>query len=201
MIAVKNLPDPIFRYGLFYSSKISLKHSSSIKLKQSLINRETLPIFMLLIIITALVSSAWYFQKQIDNAHEQANNLQIQLNELQNPIYNLTIENVSTDSWGIFVGLTLGKTFNITIRNNGDRDVGGLTTKFNFLDNGNLTNSSDFGVGVAYPQQLGVLHPNESIVIIAVVMTNWDNPRAGKSLVIDLMLDQTVLDEYIISLA
>lgn len=155
--------------------------------------REIFPIFLLSIIIIALVSTIGYFQTQIDN-------LEAQLNSLQNPIYNVSIANVSAGSWWNPVGMTLMKTFYITIKNNGDSDIGGLTFKSEILDNGTVSNSGEFSAETNSPQ-LGILHANESWVINMDVFTSYSISRAGKSVVVTLMLDEAVLDECTLNLS
>lgn len=166
-----------------------------------ILHREIFPIFLLLIIIIALVGSIVYFQKQTDNAREHASNLESQLNNLQNPTYNVTIANVSAGSWGNPVGMALGKQFYFTIRNNGETDIGGLMTEFVILDNGNVSNSDEFEVRMYSPEQFGIIHAHESTVISVDVMTSYSVSRAGKSLVVTLMLDTIVLDERTLNLA
>ena len=163
--------------------------------------KEILPFLLLLIVIIALACSIGYFQKQIDDARKQSINLEAQLSDLQNPTYNVTIANVSSTSWGNPVGMALDKSFYITIKNNGDRDVGGLITEFKILADGNVTNNDDFEVILSSPSQFGVLHVQESKVISVWILTSYDVSRAGKSLAVTLMLDEVVLDECELSLA
>lgn len=162
--------------------------------------KEILP-FLLLIVIIALACSIGYFQKQIDDANKQSINLEAQLSDLQNPTYNVTIANVSSTSWGNPAGMALDKTFYLTIKNNGDRDVGGLITEFKILADGNVTNNDDFEVMLFSPMQFGVLHVQESKVVSVGILTSYDVSRAGKSLAVTLMLDEVVLDECELSLA
>jgi len=163
--------------------------------------KEILPFFLLLIVIIALACSMWYFQKQIGDANKQSINLEAQLSDLQNPTYNVTIANVSSASWGNPAGMALDKTFYITIKNNGDRDVGGLMIEFKILADGNVTNNDEFQVIIFSPMQFGVLHVQESKVVSVGILTSYDVSRAGKSLAVTLMLDEFVLDECELSLA
>jgi hypothetical protein len=163
--------------------------------------REILPIFLLSIVIIALIGTIGYFQTQTDNAHKQASNLEVQLNSLQNPTYNVTIANVSAaDSWSPIVGLTLEKTFYITIKNNGDTDIGVLTTKTEVFDNGNVTNSGELFTDTITPPQLSFLHANESALIYVDVYANLGVSLDGKNVVFTLILDTTVLDKCTLNL-
>jgi hypothetical protein len=163
--------------------------------------KEIFPFIILLIVIIALVCSIWSFQRQIDDARERASNLEAQLSDLQNPIYNVTITNVTSTNWYFPAGMAYSKGFGITIKNLGDRDVGGLTIEFKILANGNVTDNDDFSVSLYSPKQLGVLHIQESRVIEVDVLTNFSVSRAGKSLVVTLMLDGVVMDECELPLA
>jgi hypothetical protein len=167
----------------------SLKNERSVSLK------EIFPFFLLVIIIIALVCSLWSFQRQIDDARVQASDLEAQLSNLQNPIYNVTITNVTSTDWFFPAGMAYAKGFGITIKNLGDRDVGGLTIEFKILTNGNITDNDSFSVLLDSPAQLGVLHVQESKVIKVGVLTGFSVSRAGKSLVVTFMLDGAVMDE------
>jgi hypothetical protein len=173
----------------------SLKNERSVTLK------ETFPFFLLVIVIIALVCSLWSFQRQIDDAREQASDLEAQLSNLQNPMYNVTITNVTSTDWFFPAGMAYGKGFGITIKNLGDRDVGGLTIEFKILTNGDVTDDDHFSVWLGSPKQLGVLHVQESKVIGVEVLTNFSVSRAGKSLVVTFMLDGAVMDECTLDLS
>jgi hypothetical protein len=184
--------------------------------------KEKVFFLLLLIVAAAMVYSIWSFQGQLNDAKEQTfelqnqlayyenltstlqaqvNNLEAQLSDLQNPIYNVTIIDVSSTSWGNPVGMALLRVFSITIKNIGDRAVGGLTTEFKILADGNITDNDDFEITLTHPEQLGVLHVQESTVIKVEVMSSYYVSFAGKSLVVTLMLDKTVLDERTLSLS
>jgi hypothetical protein len=172
--------------------------------------------FLLLIVTVALVYSIWSFQRQLNDAQKltvdlqnqlayyengtgtlqtQVESLEARLNELKNPIYNVTITDVSSSGWVNPVGMALSKQFYITIKNIGDRDVGGLTTEFKILADGNVTDNDDFEITIMSPMQLGVLHIQESMVITVDVLSSYYVSFVGKSLVVTLMLDKSVLDE------
>jgi hypothetical protein len=169
--------------------------------ERSVMRKEMFPFFLLLIVIIVLVCSIWSFQRQIDDARERASNLEAQLSDLQNPTYNVTITNVTSTNWYFPAGMAYSKRFDITIKNIGDRDFGGLTIEFKILTNGNVTENEDFSVSLVSPKQLGVLHVQESTAIGVGVLTNFSVSRAGKSLVVTLMLDGVVMDECELSLA
>lgn len=184
--------------------------------------KEIFLFFLLLIVTVALVYSIWSFQRQLSDAQKQTfdlqnqlayyenltgtlqtqvSNLEAQLSDLQNPIYNVTITDVSSTSWGNLGGMALLKQFSIIVKNIGVRDVGGLTAEFKILADGNVTDNDDFEISMTYPEQLGVLRVQESMVIKVDVLSSYYVSFAGKSLVVTLMLDKTVLDERTLSLS
>jgi hypothetical protein len=138
--------------------------------------------------LTDIKNSTITSQRQVDD-------LKTQLNSLQNPIYNVTIENITSTAWGVLGGLTVDKGFSITIKNTGVRDVGGLTFEFNILDNGTVWKSQDYEVGLTGPLQLGVLHVQESVVINARILSSVGVSFGGKTFEIIMLLDNTILDE------
>jgi cell division protein FtsL len=188
----------------------------TLKQVRSVVRKEIFLFFLLLIVIVALAYSVWSFQRQLSDAQKQTfdlqnqltyyenltdtlqtqvSNLQAQLNDLKNPIYNVTIANISSTSWGNPVGMTRLKQFSITVKNIGVRDVGGLTAEFKILADGYVTDNDDFEVTLVDPQQVGVLNVQESMVMKVDVLSSFYVSFAGKSLVVTLMLDKTVLDE------
>ncbi len=175
---------------------------------------------MLLIVISTLVYSNWIFQRQLSDSQDQifdlqeqityydnltdtiqtqVSNLEAKLYDLQNPKYNVTITNVSSTSWMNLVGMSLSKEFYVTIKNLGDRDIGGLTIDFKILTNGKVADQDGFDVSLASPM-LGVLNPQESKVITVWVNTGYSVSTSGKSIAVTLMLDKTVLDTQTLSL-
>jgi hypothetical protein len=175
--------------------------------------KEIVP-FLLLIVIVALVYSIWLFQNQTINAQKQTvdlqnqlayyenltdtletrvSNLESQLRDLQNPIYNVTIATVSSTPWSPLVGVTMDKLIYITVKNIGVRDIGGFTIEFKTLSDGNVSDCCE--ISMIEPEQVGVLHVQESIVLTAQALSNVGVSFAGKSVVITLMLDKAVLDE------
>ena len=183
--------------------------------------KEIVP-FLILIVIVALVYSAlvysiWLFQNQTSDAQKQTvdlqnqlsyyenltttlrtrmSNLEAQLRDLQNPVYptyNVTIANVSSTPWSPMVGLAVDKLIFITVKNIGVRDIGGFTIEFKTISNDNVTDRCE--ISMIEPRQIGVLHVQESIVLTAHALSNVGVSFAGKSVVITLMLDETVLDE------
>ena len=184
-------------------------------------HKEIVP-FLLIIIIIALVSSIWVIQTKINYAQKQSvdlqnqltyyenstntlqtkvSNLKTQIHELQNPIYNVTIENITSEPWYVPVGVAMFKDFSITIKNVGVRDVEGLTFKFEVLSNGTVWDNQNYEVGMTSPQQFGVLHVQESKVVVAEIRSSLDVSFAGKSFVVMVMLDKTVLDVQTVTLS
>jgi len=182
--------------------------------------RKEIVLFLPLIVMIALVYSIWSFQVQITEAQKQTlglqnqlayyensintlqtrvSNLESQLHDLQNPIYNATIANVSSTPWTPIVGVAMDKLIYITVKNIGVRDIGGFTVEFKTLSDGNATDCCE--ISMIEPEQIGVLHVQESIVLTAQALSNVDASFAGKSLVITLMLDKTVLDERTLPLS
>jgi hypothetical protein len=178
--------------------------------------RKEIAQFLLLIVIVALAYSMWNFQVQTTEAQKQTTDLQNQLTDyensthtlqtqvndleaqllgLQNPTFNVTIEDISSEPWFVPVGVAMFKEISVTIRNVGVRDVGGLTFEFKILANGTVWDSGSYEVGMAAPDQLGVLHVQESAVIKAEIRSSLGVSFAGKTFVVTVMLDKTVLDE------
>ena len=184
--------------------------------------RKEIAAILLSIAIVALVYSMWLFQNQTSDAQKQTVDLQNQLSyyenstntlqthvsnlvaqfhELQNPIYNVTIESVISEPWWNPVGITMLKEFSITVKNIGVDDVGGLTFEFKILADGNVWDSQNYRIVMTAPEQLGVLHVQEYTVIKAEIHSGIGVSFAGKSVVITLMLDETVLDESTVPLS
>jgi hypothetical protein len=166
-------------------------------------HKRTIPI-LLLIVIIALASSVWFFQaritedrKQTWTLQAQVNNLEAQVNNLQHPVYNVTIENVTSGSWFVPVGMALFKEIYATVKNVGVNDVGGLTFEFKILSNGTVWESDYYEIGLGAPDQLGVLHVQESTVIRAEIRSSIGVgfEVADKTFVVTVLLDNTVLDE------
>ena len=180
--------------------------------------RKEIVTFLLLIVIFSLVYPVWLFQTQITDAQKQAlslqnqlaeyenstrtlqtrvSNLEAQLRELQNPVYstyNVTIVYVSSTPWTPVVGVTMGKRIYITIKNVGVSDIGGLTIDFK-------THPDNSKISLVEPEQIGVLHVQESIILTAEAFGNVGVEFSGSSLVVTLMLDETVLDEHTLPLS
>jgi len=178
--------------------------------------REKILSSLLLIAIAALAYTAIFFQtalhdaqnqitdgeKQLEHYKNSTSSIQKevdilinQLTNLKNPVYNVTIESITSTGWGTLVGLEVDNGFYITIKNTGIKDVGGLTFKFNVLDNGTIWESQAFSVGLISPLQLGVLHVQESAVIVARLESHVGVSFGGKALQVIVMYDETVLDE------
>lgn len=185
-------------------------------------HKKLLPSLLLLIILIVLAYSICNFQTQMTDAQKQAvdlqneltfyenstntlqqrvNNLEAQLHDLQNPMYNVTIENISSTGWYVPGGVAVEDSFFITVKNTGVRDVGGLTFEFKILDNGTVWDSQVYEVDMIAPQQLGVLHVQESAVITARIMSSVGVSFGGKTFVVTVMLDKTVLDERTLTLS
>jgi hypothetical protein len=184
-------------------------------------NNKIVPALLLIAIIT-LASSLVFFQTELNAAQNQASNLEGQLEQnqkstgsmqkevdnlgaqlysLQNPIYNVTIENITQTGWMALVCVTVEDGFYVTIKNTGVRDVGGLTFEFNILDsNGSVWNSTDYGLNFMGPEQLGVLHVQESVVIQASLTCQIGVSFEGKSLQVIVLYDETVLDQTVFAL-
>lgn len=179
-----------------------------------MVRKEIVP--LLFIVIIALVYPIWSFQTQITNNQKQAaelqnqlinyenstnalqtrvNALEAQLNGIQNPTSNVTIENITSSSWYVPVGVAMFKTIFVTVKNIGTNDVGGLIAEFTILENGTVWNNDYYEVVMTAPSQLGVLHAQESTVIQAEIRSSIGVSFAGKTLAVTLILDKTVLDE------
>ncbi|MGE5638359.1 MAG: hypothetical protein ACM3WQ_06600 [Chloroflexota bacterium] len=188
----------------------------------TIMRKEIAPIF-LLIIIFALAYFMWNFQVQTIEAQKQTtdlqnqltyyenssrtlqtqvNDLEAQLHDLQNPMYNVTIENISSDPWYVPVGVAMFKQISATIKNVGVRDVGGLTFEGKILANGTVWNNEYYQVVMGTsPNQIGVLHVGESIVVEAEIRSSLGVSFAGKTFAITVMFDGTVLSEGALSLS
>jgi hypothetical protein len=174
--------------------------------------------FLFLTAVIALASSVGFFQALITDAQKQAdalqtqleyyenstsvlqvqvNNLEAQVNDLQHPVFNVTIESVTSEPWFVPVGMALFKELYITIKNIGVNDVGGLTFEFKILTNGTVWESEYYEIALAAPDQLGVLHVQESTIIRAEIQSSIGAglETADKTFVVAVMLDNNVLDE------
>ena len=180
--------------------------------------RKGIVTFLLLIVIFSLVYPVWLFQTQITDAQKQTlslqnqlaeyenstdtlqtrvSNLEAQLRDLQNqasPTYNVTITGVTSTPWVPLVCLSLEMGITIIIKNTGIRDVGGITVEFK------PPSDNSCKISLTEPEQIGVLHVQESIVLTAQAFTIVGTSFAGKSFVIKVMLDETVLDEHTVPL-
>jgi hypothetical protein len=171
---------------------------------------------LLLIIIVALACTLMLFQTDLNKTQNEANDLEKelvalenststnqkavdglknQLFTLQNPVYNVTIENITSTGWGVLGGVTVDNSFQITLKNTGVKDVGGLTFKFNILNNDTVWESQDYSVSLISPMQLGVLHVQESTVVTAQILSHVGVSFEGKIFQVTVLYDETVLDE------
>ena len=75
------------------------------------------------------------------------------------------------------------------------KDVGGLTFKFNMLNNDTVWESQDYSVSLISPMQLGVLHVQESTVVTAQILSHVGVSFEGKIFQVTVLYDETVLDE------
>jgi len=113
----------------------------------------------------------------------------------------VTIENITSEPWYVPVGVAMFKDFSVTVKNVGVRDVEGLTFKFEVLSNGTVWDNQNYEVDMTSPQQFGVLHVQESKVVVAEIRSSLDVSFAGKSFVVTIMLDKTVLDVQTVPLS
>jgi hypothetical protein len=135
-------------------------------------------------------------QNLTDKLQNQINNLQTQLNNSQAPAYNVTVTAITWGSWTNPVGVGFAKTFNVTIKNVGTANIGGITSAFKIVTEGRDV-SDKFEISIYEPQQMGVLHIQESGTITAIVTTALNVPvdLSKSDFVATIMLDEVVLDE------
>jgi hypothetical protein len=178
--------------------------------------RKAIAPFLLLIVIAALACTMQNFQMQTAEAQTnaihlqnqllisenssralqaQVDSLEAQLLSLQNPTYNVTITDISSEPWYVPVGVAMFKQISITVKNIGVRDVGGVTFEFRLLEDGRVWNSESYEIAMIAPDQLGILHVGESIIVKAEIRSGLNVSFAGKTSAVTVMLDNTVLSE------
>jgi hypothetical protein len=136
-----------------------------------------------------------FYQNQSIVLQNQEENLTSQILQLETLPDNVTLSVVSAGSWYAdpLTGYPYYKVINLTIQNNGVRNLGGMT-----LDSRIEGNTSNVGyVGINVDTNKGVLHPNESMNLTMKLVTqeNMTKELEKYQLSITLLLDQTVLDQ------
>ena len=160
--------------------------------------------FLLVIATIGLVFLALFIGNQMGEAQKKAGDVQSQVgfnenmtdtNQSQAPKYNVKIENITTDAWNLIGGVCVIKDFYITIKNNGEMDLEGLSFEIKLTIDGNVWDSQQFEIKTFAPPQLGILHVQESTIIPARIWSSVGVSFEGKTFDVSIMLDKTVLDE------
>ncbi len=139
-----------------------------------------------------------------ETLQNQTANLQTQISnqDQQNSTYvatkgcNVTITAITQNPWDVVYTTPYFKDFNISIQNVGTVNAGGFT--FRFTIEGNTTNIDSYYISIS-PSQLGVLHVQETKTVHLRMITPRLDMKGALSectLSVQLMLDDTVLDEY-----
>ena len=149
-----------------------------------------------------LQSQVANYENLTDILQAQASNLEAQVNDLQNPIDNVTFTAISVGPWyaGAYAPPPYSKDINITLQNLGTRSIGGVTLGFKV--EGNTTNIDQFSI-VVISSQLGVIHVLESKNMTVRLMASTTDRTAALSkcrLVITLLLDKSVLDRKTVTI-
>ena len=149
-----------------------------------------------------LQSQVANYENLTDILQAQASNLEAQVNDLQNPIDNVTFTAISVGPWyaGAYAPPPYSKDINITLQNLGTRSIGGVTLDFKV--EGNITNIDQFSI-VVISSQLGVIHVLESKNMTVRLMASTTDRTAALSkcrLVITLLLDKSVLDRQTVTI-
>jgi type II secretory pathway pseudopilin PulG len=141
-----------------------------------------------------LQSQIAYYENMTDTLQTQASSLEAQINDLQNPIDNVTFTAISVGPWytGAYAPPPYTKDINITIQNVGTRNIGGEILDFKV--EGNTTN---IFLSIHVSGQFGILHVQESKNLgVRLITGTIDQTQALSpcNLTITLMLDKNVLD-------
>jgi hypothetical protein len=160
--------------------------------------------FFIVITTIGLVFLALFLGNQMGEAQKKVGDVQSQVGfnenmtdtlKTQAPEYNVKIENITSDAWSCLGGVSMTKDFFITVKNNGGRDIEGLTFEIKLLVDGNVWESQQYEIKTFPLRQLGILHVQESTTISARIWSNVLVSFEGKTFDVSIMLDKTVLDE------
>ena len=118
---------------------------------------------------------------------------------IQNQPSNVKITNLTAGKWENPGGVQYTITFNVTFKNLGPKDIGGITLDYKI--SGNQSNLP-YNLRWVSPKQLGVLHVEESKSIILFLETNlsYISQFTGCNFIATLMLDDVVLDEKLLTI-
>ena len=118
---------------------------------------------------------------------------------IQNQPSNIKITNITAGKWENPGGVQYTRTFNVTFKNHGPKDTGGIT--LNYKISGNQSNLP-YNLRLVSHKQLGILHVEESKSIILFLETNlsYISQFTGLNFTATLMLDDVVLDEKLLTI-
>jgi hypothetical protein len=159
-----------------------------------LMKRTALALFLISIVIVA--GAAWVILSQIEN-------------QVENQTYDVKIADFKwTSNWGSGpVGVLWGRSFNITLRNMGNRDVEGLSVDMKLLANNTEISATTglYGPGIiGYTAEYngfdGKLNASETRELRGAFMTGLDKLAQAqdwgeKSFKVRVMMNDTILDE------
>jgi hypothetical protein len=151
--------------------------------------------------ISDLETQITYLQNMSDTLQIQERNLTNQISQFQNSTDNVSLTIVSIGPWhgDPLTGYPFYKFINLTLQNNGVRNIGGM-----ILDSRVEGNTSNLGhLGIYVNSNQGVLHPNElmnrTMQLIAPTQAATQVLK-NYQLTITLTLDKIVLDKKTITL-
>lgn len=139
---------------------------------------------LFVLILTASTIGVWFVHNQSDNRQQKGDE------------YSLTIKEFSASGWGNPAGVTMMVFFNVTIVNNGSRDLDGVTLEIKRSD----LESDPFNI----TKPLGILQKGETTeiqdIILAINMNLYFDEFYNSSFIATLKLDDFALDESIVQI-
>ena len=164
--------------------------------------RRILAVILLTVIALSIFPWLVYNDLQFQVYELQVQNRELQErinNQLQKMDYRVNISDVVIEKGGIPVYPLYWMIVEITIKNVGLYDVGGVTLTYKIEAN----QSIDYSLWWLGPEQVGVIHVGESKLIRLQIETKFFElvKFSGQKLIITLMLDNRILDEKTIVLS
>jgi heme/copper-type cytochrome/quinol oxidase subunit 2 len=146
---------------------------------------------LILIIVTALSVASWLVYSKINELESQNRELQEQLKELQEQIESVKITEFEWEAGFNYLGaLTLLNVANITVQNNGAKNISGVTLTVRLFYNG-----SELGYSEGFTEKIDILHAGESLEISGWVSSGLGNRPNGTECISTLTWGKVVLDE------
>jgi hypothetical protein len=147
---------------------------------------------VLMLVIALMVASLLVYSK-ISELESQNRELREQLKELQEQIESVKITQFEWESgFRCIGGLTLVNMANVTVQNNGAKNISGVTLTVRVVYNGSKLRYSS-----GFTEKIDMLHSGESLEISRGVFSVVGNRPNGTECISTLMWGEVVLDERI----